>query len=291
MTALRKEDAEWPAQLDLVRQWYQPHLERKHADAIVRAGDLDQLQRIAAAALSRTQFLTDLTLDPPSATSDESGTPLLDEDYLILSTIHSAKGQKWKSVFVLNVVDGSIPSDMATGNVDEIEEERRLLYVAMTRAKAQLALIVPHRFYVHGQARGGDKHLYASRSHFIPSAIVNNFDVYTWPLPARRASGARPGAGITIDLAACMRGMWPTPAPSWDDDRIRSRLTGPQAKVGCPSLPSPSDKLGVTHNGRSVTIHTRGRSRARRSSARSSGALPSRRSSVESPCQNAWSLR
>jgi DNA helicase-2/ATP-dependent DNA helicase PcrA len=153
MTALRKEDAEWPAQLDLVRQWYQPYLEQKHADAIVRAGDLDQLQRIATGAASRTQFLTDLTLDPPSATSDESGTPLLDEDYLILSTIHSAKGQEWKSVFVLNVVDGCIPSDMSTGSVDEIEEERRLLYVAMTRAKDQLSLIVPHRFYVHGQAR------------------------------------------------------------------------------------------------------------------------------------------
>jgi DNA helicase-2/ATP-dependent DNA helicase PcrA len=208
MTALRKEDAEWPAQLDLVRQWYQPYLEQKHADAIVRAGDLDQLQRIAAGASSRTQFLTDLTLDPPSATSDEAGTPLLDEDYLILSTIHSAKGQEWKSVFVLNVVDGCIPSDMATGNAEEIEEERRLLYVAMTRAKDQLSLIVPHRFYVHGQARGGDKHLYASRSRFIPAALVSNFDVYAWPLAARRAAAARPVEGITVDLAARMRSMW-----------------------------------------------------------------------------------
>jgi DNA helicase-2/ATP-dependent DNA helicase PcrA len=208
MTALRKVDAEWPAQLDLVRQWYQPYLEQKHADAIVRAGDLDQLQRIAAGAPSRTQFLTDLTLDPPSATSDEAGVPLLDEDYLILSTIHSAKGQEWKSVFVLNVVDGCIPSDMATGNVDEIEEERRLLYVAMTRAKDQLALMVPHRFYVHGQARGGDKHLYASRSRFIPAAIVSNFCVYASPLAAQRASAARPGAGISVDLPARMRGMW-----------------------------------------------------------------------------------
>jgi DNA helicase-2/ATP-dependent DNA helicase PcrA len=208
MTGLRKEDAEWPAQLDLVRQWYQPYLEQKHADAIVRAGDLDQLQRIAAGASSRTQFLTDLTLDPPSATSDEAGVPLLDEDYLILSTIHSAKGQEWKSVFVLNVVDGCIPSDMSTGNADEIEEERRLLYVAMTRAKDQLALIVPLRFYVHGQARGGDKHLYASRSRFIPVAIVNHFDVGAWPPVAQRASAARPSAGISVDLAARMRGMW-----------------------------------------------------------------------------------
>jgi DNA helicase II / ATP-dependent DNA helicase PcrA len=206
MTCLRAEGADWPAQLDLVRQWYQPHLEQRYADAAVRAGDLDQLQRIAAGSNSRTQFLTDLTLDPPSATSDEAGTPLLDEDYLILSTIHSAKGQEWTSVFVLNVVDGCIPSDMATGNAGEIEEERRLLYVAMTRAKDKLALIVPHRFYVHGQARGGDKHLYASRTRFIPAAIVNNFDIYAWPPAAQRGSPALPGTGV--DLTARMRGMW-----------------------------------------------------------------------------------
>ena len=82
-----------------MRQWYQPHLEQRYADAHVRAGDLDQLQRIAASYPSRARFLTDLTLDPPSATSDEAGAPLLDEDYLILSTIHSAKGQEWKAVY------------------------------------------------------------------------------------------------------------------------------------------------------------------------------------------------
>jgi DNA helicase-2/ATP-dependent DNA helicase PcrA len=208
MSQLRDQGAEWPAQLDLARQWYQPHLEQKYADALVRAGDLDQLQRIAAAAPSRTTFLTDLTLDPPSASSDEAGIPLVDEDYLILSTIHSAKGQEWRSVFVLNVVDGCIPSDMSTGNADEIEEERRLLYVAMTRAKDQLALIVPHRFYVHGQARGGDKHLYASRTRFIPAAIANAFEIETWPRVAQRSSAGRPGTGVTVDLAARMRGMW-----------------------------------------------------------------------------------
>src|SRR5262245_22713535 len=106
--------AGWPAELDLVRHWYQPHLEERHADAMVRVADLDQLQRIAAGYGSRAHFLTDLTLDPPSASSDESGAPRLDEDYLILSTIHSAKGQEWRAVFVLNVVDGCIPSDMAT---------------------------------------------------------------------------------------------------------------------------------------------------------------------------------
>jgi DNA helicase II / ATP-dependent DNA helicase PcrA len=208
MARLRDDNAEWPAQFDFVRQWYQPHLERRYPDAVVRAGDLDQLQRIAAGYPSRTRFLTDLTLDPPSATSDEAGPPLLDEDYVILSTIHSAKGQEWKAVFVLNVVDGCIPSDMATGNADDVEEERRLLYVAMTRAKDQLALIAPHRFYVHGQARSGDKHLYAARTRFIPAGILSDFDVCTWPVAARAAATDGRTSGVTIDLAARMRGMW-----------------------------------------------------------------------------------
>jgi ATP-dependent DNA helicase UvrD/PcrA len=201
-------EADWPSQFELVRQWYQPHLEQRYADAVVRAGDLDQLQRIAAGYATRSQFLTDLTLDPPSATSDEAGKPLLDEDYLILSTIHSAKGREWKSVFVLNVVDGCIPSDMSTGTAEEIEEERRLLYVAMTRAKDQLALIVPHRFYVHGQSRHGDKHLYASRTRFIPAGIIKDFEVKAWPTARHSAASAPSAPGSNVDLPARLRGMW-----------------------------------------------------------------------------------
>jgi len=208
MQQLDGQGAGWPAELDRVRQWYQPHLEQRHADAVVRAGDLDQLQRIAAGYGSRAQFLTDLTLDPPSATSDEAGPPTLDEDYLILSTIHSAKGQEWKAVYVLNVVDGCIPSDMSTGSSEEIEEERRLLYVAMTRAKDQLMLMVPQRFYVHSQARRGDKHLYASRTRFIPAGIAGRFEVRSWPPPAGAAQGSARRPTATVDLGARMRQMW-----------------------------------------------------------------------------------
>jgi DNA helicase II / ATP-dependent DNA helicase PcrA len=175
---------------------------------VVRAGDLDQLQRIAAGYPSRARFLIDLTLDPPSATSDEAGAPHLDEDYLILSTIHSAKGQEWMAVFILNAVDGCIPSDMATGSAEDIEEERRLLYVAMTRAKDQLVLVVPQRFYTHQQVKKGDKHLYAARTRFIPSPIVNHFELKTWPLAAH-ANQSGPRAGVaTIDIGARMRAMW-----------------------------------------------------------------------------------
>ena len=132
---LRSSAAEWPAELEWVTRWYEPHLARLYDDAPVRQRDLVQLQQIASTYATRERFLTELALDPPDATSDEAGPPHLDDDYLILSTIHSAKGQEWKSVQILNVVDGCIPSDMSTGTSDEMEEERRLLYVAMTRAK------------------------------------------------------------------------------------------------------------------------------------------------------------
>src|SRR5262252_87937 len=167
--------AGWPSELELVRLWYDPHLDRIHEDAVTRRADLIQLEQIANGYPSRERFLTELTLDPPDATSDLAGVPLLDEDFLILSTIHSAKGQEWKSVFVLNVVDGCIPSEKSAGNADDIEEERRLLYVAMTRAKDELSLIVPQRFYSHGQSHSDDHH-YALRSRFIPESIVGAFD-------------------------------------------------------------------------------------------------------------------
>src|SRR6516164_5922826 len=153
---VRGNTAGWPAELDLVCRWYAPHLERRHEDAKAREADLLQLAQIASTYPNRQRFLTELTLDPPSATSDEAGAPLVDEDYLVLSTIHSAKGQEWKSVFVLNCVDGCIPSDLATGSTPEIEEERRLLYVAMTRAEDYLHLIVPQRFFAHQQRMNGD---------------------------------------------------------------------------------------------------------------------------------------
>ena len=162
----------WPAEIERVRGWYEPHLERLHDDATVRAADLVQLQRIAETYPSRQRFLTDLTLDPPDATSDEAGPPTRDEDYLILSTIHSAKGQEWNAVFLLNAVDGCIPSDLGTGTSDDIEEERRLLYVAMTRARDHLTLMLPQRFYVHNQRSGGDRHLYAARTRFIPECAA-----------------------------------------------------------------------------------------------------------------------
>jgi DNA helicase-2/ATP-dependent DNA helicase PcrA len=204
--ALFRRASPWPAEFEQVRRWYEPHLERLHDDAAARAADLAQLEQIAASYRTREQFLTDLTLDPPSASSDEAGAPLLDEDYLILSTIHSAKGQEWKSVFVLNAVDGCIPSDLSTGSAEEIEEERRLLYVAMTRAKDQLDVIVPQRFYTHGQAPRGDRYVHALRTRFIPTTVAKHFEQRVWPTARPGAAGAQPQT--QVDVTARMRAMW-----------------------------------------------------------------------------------
>ncbi|MCC2633605.1 MAG: ATP-dependent helicase [Ramlibacter sp.] len=179
-------DAElaWPADMELAKSWYLPVLERLHEDAGVRK------------------------LDPPDATSDQSGPPLRDEDYLVLSTIHSAKGQEWKAVHVLSVVDGCIPSDMATGTTEEIEEERRLLYVAMTRAREHLHLLVPQRFYVTQQSGGGDRHLYAGRTRFISEAMMAHYEQVTWPEAAAVRPGlAQPQAPV-IQVRSRARAAW-----------------------------------------------------------------------------------
>ena len=211
--ALQGRTSSWPADLALANRWYRPHLQRLHDDASIREGDLAQLERLAGAYGSRESFLAELTLDPPEATSDESGVPLRDEDYLILSTIHSAKGQEWKAVYVLNVVDGCIPSDMATGNAIEIEEERRLLYVAMTRARQHLHLLVPQRFYVTQQSEFGDRHLYGSLTRFIPAALAAQFDTQRETPDADMQTGAdefalAPLSGLAIDVSAHVRSLW-----------------------------------------------------------------------------------
>ncbi|MEZ0170724.1 ATP-dependent helicase [Microvirga sp. TS319] len=209
ITQLRAGAAGWPAELEQARAWYEPHLDRIHEDGTTRKADLIQLDQIAAGYPSRERFLTELTLDPPDATSDQAGVPLRDEDYLILSTIHSAKGQEWRSVFVLNVVDGCIPSDLGTGTTAEIEEERRLLYVAMTRAKDHLHLLVPQRFFTHQQAATGDRHVYAARTRFIPSALLKLFERVSWPVAVPDPTAASTTTrNVRVDLGAKMRGMW-----------------------------------------------------------------------------------
>ena len=169
--------------------------------------DIASLPRIGANYASRESFLTDLTLDPPNATSDESGPAASRRRFLILSTIHSAKGQEWKNVFVLNAVDGCMPSDLGTGSTAELEEERRLLYVAMTRAKDDLHVLVPQRFYVTQQAKSGDRNIFAARTRFIAADMTHLFERTSYARPQAGADAAR-GPLPPVDLAARARSRW-----------------------------------------------------------------------------------
>ncbi len=202
------DDHGWQAQLTQARKWYQPHLERLYDGVDTREADLEQLEQISGRYPTRERFLTELTLDPPSAAGDLAGDPLLDEDYLILSTVHSAKGQEWESVFVLNVSDGNFPSEFATGKPEMIEEERRLLYVAMTRAKQSLSLLVPLRYHVTQQRRDGDKHVYGARSRFVTDRLLATFQQDFHGRPDSEAARAGSRSGKRIDVGARMREMW-----------------------------------------------------------------------------------
>ena len=150
-----------------MRKFYTPILEKRYDQAADARRDIEQLEQIAANFPLAAQMLTDLTLDPPSSTQDLAGPPLREEDYLILSTIHSAKGCEWDAVYVIHAADGNIPSDMATGIDEEIEEERRLFYVALTRAKDFLEVCFPLRYY---QQEVGDRRpAHVRAAHAIPA--------------------------------------------------------------------------------------------------------------------------
>jgi DNA helicase-2/ATP-dependent DNA helicase PcrA len=197
--------APWTGQMQRVREWYAPLMERRYDAPEVRAGDLLQLERIATTYVTREAFLTELALDPPSATSDLSGDPHLDEDYLVLSTVHSAKGQEWDAVYLLNVTDGNFPNEFATGRREAIEEERRLLYVAMTRAKTRLELIAPLKYYVTQQSRMGDRHVYGARSRFMTRSVMDRLAPVAWGESSGTINSSIQGS---VDVAARLRDMW-----------------------------------------------------------------------------------
>ena len=198
--------APWQGQMQRVREWYAPIMERLHDAPEVRAGDLVQLERIATTYGTREAFLTELALDPPQASADLAGEPYLDEDYLILSTVHSAKGQEWDAVYLLNVTDGNFPNEFSTGKPEAIEEERRLLYVAMTRAKTRLDLISPLKYYVTQQSRMGDRHVYGAKSRFLTRAVMACLEPMVYgetTEPAARAANLP-----AVDVASRLRDMW-----------------------------------------------------------------------------------
>ena len=200
--------AGWQAEVTAARSWYRPQLERLYDSSDTREADLEQLEQVASRYPTRERFLTELTLDPPSVTGDQGNGARLDEDYLVLSTIHSAKGQEWDSVFVLNVTDGNFPSEFAAGKPERVEEERRLLYVAMTRAKQHLSLLAPLRFHVIQQPPEGDRHVYGARSRFLSDSLMQTLETNFYGT-AESPDGLFPGKpSRRIDAASQALGRW-----------------------------------------------------------------------------------
>jgi DNA helicase-2/ATP-dependent DNA helicase PcrA len=179
-------------EIEHIREFYDPMLERLYDNPSPRRRDIEQLETIARRYRSRSSFIADLALDPPRSTADLAGPPHKDEDFLVLSTMHSAKGCEWKAVYVIHAADGMIPSDMATEDEGSIEEERRLFYVAITRAMDWLYVVFPLRYY-HRKHRMGDAHTYAQLTRFLPEKTVVLFEQrhVGYQLPSDRSAGAR----------------------------------------------------------------------------------------------------
>ncbi|HEV3005400.1 MAG TPA: ATP-dependent helicase [Pirellulales bacterium] len=180
LVALMISLAEMPAtevasQLHAARKFYAPLLDEKYDNTAPRQRDLEQLEQLAARFPDRAAMLAEIALDPPTTAEDWAGDPHLDEDYLVLSTIHSAKGLEWDAVYVIHASDGNIPSDMSTGSPAQIEEELRLFYVALTRAKDWLYVCFPQRYFHAFRGSRADRFGYAQLTRFLPKDIRTQF--------------------------------------------------------------------------------------------------------------------
>ncbi len=210
MEKISQADCPWGGQVRMVREWYEPHLKRIYEHFHTRLGDLDQLEQLATQYRSRERFISEMTLDPPQATGDLAGRANQDEEYLVLSTVHSAKGMEWDTVFVLNVVDGSFPSEFATAKPELLDEERRLLYVAMTRARNELQLLQPLKFPLTQQSPQGDAHVYGGRSRFVTDKVLKCFEQGSFS-GSKAADAKLNSTGeepISIDASGMLKEMW-----------------------------------------------------------------------------------
>ena len=193
------------AQAELLRDALAPLIEARYPDGTLRLQDLDRLVDAARLATDLGHFTAELAIDPPQSSADLAGPPHLDEDFLVLSTVHSAKGLEWEAVHVLALYDGNVPADMSCGSAEEIEEERRLLYVAVTRARQALHLYVPVRYYHRPHGRD-DVHGYGKPSRFLTDRVRETCEPVTLddgvPTPGAPAAASRK---ITVSVEALFR--------------------------------------------------------------------------------------
>ncbi|HET6981285.1 MAG TPA: 3'-5' exonuclease, partial [Myxococcaceae bacterium] len=172
-----------------------------------RLRDLEQLEQLAAGFADRTSFLADLTLEPPRSTQELAGPPSLDEDCLVLSTIHSAKGLEFDAVHVLHAADGNIPSDLTTGSPEEIDEELRLFYVALSRAKRHLSVTFPLRWFDRPAGVGG-RHALAQLTRFLPPPVASAFELRTAFPGSPRAALPAEDAFLLPEVRSALRSLW-----------------------------------------------------------------------------------
>ena len=199
-------------QAEVVGQWLAPVIHRRYNAPAARVGDLQRLSEQAASAPSRDRFVSELTMDPPVIAGDLAGRPVLDDDWLVLSTIHSAKGGEWDVVHVIHAADGAFPSDMATGDLEGVAEERRLFYVAVTRARDALEINAPLRYH-HHRNRLDDRHGYAPLSRFLSEPVRALMDVeaaggrYNSPVAGDQPDEVPAGAGVGA-VDALLADLW-----------------------------------------------------------------------------------
>lgn len=196
------------AQVERVRRFYEPFVEKLYDYPQARVRDLESLEQIAGSYRSRRSFLAELQLDPPSSTSDLARSPHKDDDWLVLSTIHSAKGGEWDAVYLIHAADGFLPSDLATGSPDELEEELRLTYVALTRAKDHLAVTWPLRYH-YRRRELGDAHGYAQLCRFFTAEVRATMELAVGEGVRPPAEAVSPeGVEERVDVAARIRARW-----------------------------------------------------------------------------------
>ncbi len=196
LSEINHETVPWSSQMQKVCLWYQPVLENNYDNPFERYGDIEQLAQISQQSPSRERFLSELVLDPPSKSGALCEDVYEDDDFLILSTIHSAKGQEWHDVYILNVADGNFPNEYAVKNPKAMEEERRLFYVAITRAQQNLHLIQPLKYWIPEQQRFGGQHVYGAKSRFLTESVNQTLEQVAYP--DRRLTDADKAAGELV---------------------------------------------------------------------------------------------
>ena len=174
-------------------------LRARYPDASARIADLERLSDAVASRPSLHEALVELALDPPVSSSDLAGPPRLDQDFLVISTMHSAKGLEWRVVHLPHLVDGAVPSDMALGTRSGLAEELRLFYVALTRARDELYLYAPLRMHHHRAARD-DRHSYAQLTRFLDAGALASCEI-TEAEPPRPVIPRVPALAARVDAA------------------------------------------------------------------------------------------